>query len=920
MWQKRQKDTREGTNRSRTEKPFSDCIISTSGRGIPLPLLFPDQRPRIFLVMSIVFETVFRRYIAMGLSSMLGVEVEGFDKTKLDNKERTERRSISESIANELPYEEIFDGIMIFRDGSIGACFEVSPIYIDSMDDNGKEHFVRVLSGAFNALSPGMYAQILWRKDSYTPIIDLHREQIVSGDPLIHIMSEDRTLFWKGMVNAKQAFGVTCQIWIRKTCIRSVTKNFEKLWNTGRTPDAFIAKYVAEHEAIVSEFKDNCTRILAPIQGLTSIRQSTPDEMVRSIWRYVGGDFDASPYSAERPLRMSFNGIDVARKWGYLSMGRESERQVAIVSCDLLPSMSFLSMINYLLSVPYPITVIVNVASVAMDSAKATLRKSFKRYETFLRSRDPECEERAAEVFNLLQDLEKSSNQLVDMEFYTILEGKTLKELDRYIVDLTSKMHSDMDMIMKQEKSALFLCFKAAMPGACYVGTTDRHFRIKTDNLADIAPILGPMKNAERPVALMRAPYSSVYGYDLFDSRLPAAHGLIFGATGSGKSFATTLLLLSFMSQNPLVFIIDKGGSYKKLTKMLGGSYIDMADQSISFNPLEGMDGWQDRVPALNLMFQEMVRDDPTKPVDQFMRVIIERLVNGLYLEMEKENEARAKEGKPMRSPTLTDAYRLLQSHLLYREEEVTELAPCQKRALICLSKWTRLGSQGNSPYSRILDNPTTRVSTDNSFICFDLHGIEQYKDLMNVVFLVLNDVIKRKIVNNRQQHKIVVFDEVWSLLKTEEGANFLGELYRTMRKYQCMVLSISQDIEDFSNSSVAGALMSNTYQMFIMRQASDANADKVQQILQLNNAERDLVSQLRQRKGFYSEIFLRIKGVGASRMTLIPSPVEYWLATTDPEDTKLLGTYLDRGVPLEEAIIELARTYPNGVVGGRSN
>lgn len=820
---------------------------------------------------------------------------------------KNESRVREHSLAEEMPYEEIFDNTMIYRDGSLGMCYLLNPVYIDSLDDGGKAHVVRVLSGALNSLERGMFAQILWRKDLTTPIIDLHKEQIVSGDPLIHIMSEDRCLFWDKMVRRKEAFGITCELWLRRFYPRTI-RDFGSIWNTGRDATQIIRKYVAEHNQLMSSFTDVCAKVVSPIQSFTGVRQANADEMMQSIWRYACGDFDSPGYSSLKPLRMHFGGIDVARKWGYLSTGNQNERQVAILSCDALPQVSYLSMINYLLTLPMPMTVVMNIAPVAMNQAKVHLRKTLKRYETFLFKRDPECEEKAGEIFNLLQDLESSSNQLFDIELYTILEGKSLDDLKQRMNTVSSIMQSDMDITMRQEKAALFLAYKAAMPGACVVGTTDRHFRIKSENVADLAPILGPMKSADRPVALMKAPYQGIYGYDLFDSRLPAAHGLIFGATGAGKSFTTTLLLLSFMSQNPLVFIIDKGRSYQKLTKMLNGAYIDLADEAISFNPLEGKDCWQDRQQIISLMFQEMLRDEPGKPVDKLMQTIIERLIIGLYTSFEKQ--------KVEREPTLSDAYALLQKKKLYDPDSEAMLKPLQDRAMVCLGKWCRTGTHGMSLYSRILDNAKTRVSMDNDFICFDLQGIEQYKDLMNVVFLVLNDLIKRKVVKNGQQHKIIVFDEVWSLLKTEEGAMFLEELYRTMRKYQCMVLSISQDVEDFSNSSVANALMTNTYQTFILRQANDSNADKIQQILKLNDSERQIVSGLRQKKGFFSEMFLRIAGVGSGKVALVPSPVEYWMATTDPEDKKLLANYLDRGVTLENAIVELSKNYPNGVSG----
>jgi hypothetical protein len=184
----------------------------------------------------------------------------------------------------------------------------------------------------------------------------------------------------------------------------------------------------------------------------------------------------------------------------------------------------------------------------------------------------------------------------------------------------------------------------------------------------------------------------------------------------------------------------------------------------------------------------------------------------------------------------------------------------------------------------------------------------------MNVMFLVLNMMIKERIKQDLNTHKIIVFDETWALLKTQEGAAFLEELYRTVRKYNCMVLSISQDLDDFAQSPSAGALIANTYQYFILRQASSTHVDKIQQLLRLSDEECVAIRSLDFKKGFFSEFFFKLIGVGSSKMAVVPSPIEYWLATTDAKDMHGFLTCLKNGMSVQEAVVTLAKKYPHGI------
>ena len=808
--------------------------------------------------------------------------------------EKAKRKALSYGLPREIPHEDYFEGNIIYSDGSFGRMYNLSPVFIDSLDELEQENFASAVASAVS--TPGCDIQFFWEKRIWKP-----DAKIALADPLLFLIQQDREKMFSDMAGREELFSVASSMWIRKKYPRSTPGSLSRVLEmSGKA----IEKYAREHEALSSEFAILCDSVVSPLERYLKPKMASAEDVVAVLWRYFANSDRYPEWKFEKPIRTLFGGTDVTRKWGYLIVGNENERLVSVLSLDDIPSYSFISMINHLLFIPLEMTVVMNARALPMERVKEDLRRLYRRYTSGIIANDPEMQERAAEVEVLLRELEITSGQMSSAEIYVVLSDKTLQGLSKKISTVASAMKSRADMTMRQEKAALPLAWRAAMPGWCYTGTVDRDFKIMSKNAADLAPLLGPPESSENPLFFVKAPYATLCGIDIFDPRLPAGHGLVVGSTGSGKSFSMSLLLLSAMPKNPLVFIIDKGGSYRKLCSMLSGSYIDLSG-NVAFNPLEGRGIWKERSSTISLMLQTMVAGD--NGVSREEKVIIDRLVAEVYQSFERENIDR--------EPTLSDAYRILRAQKLF-DPDTEDLERAQRQVLLHLAKWTRVGSKGSSFYSKMLDNPKTTVSVEDAdFIVFDLQGVEQYPDIMQVLFLYLTDIVQRRIVREKQRQKILVFDEAWALLSSEESANFMGELYRTMRKFDCAVWAITQDISDIEGSSVAAAIMTNTYRYIVLRQVNERAIQAIERILSLNEIEKQVVSLLDQKKGYYSDIFLKQMGIGASRASIIPSPMEYWMATTDPNDNREMEELLKKH-KLEDALKILAQQYPHGVKG----
>ena len=162
---------------------------------------------------------------------------------------------------------------------------------------------------------------------------------------------------------------------------------------------------------------------------------------------------------------------------------------------------------------------------------------------------------------------------------------------------------------------------------------------------------------------------------------------------------------------------------------------------------------------------------------------------------------------------------------------------------------------------------------------------------------------------------KFLVFDECWKLLKDEAGLGFMEEVFRTFRKYYASAIAISQDLNDFLSSKISSALLPNCSVKWVLMQ-NQSDFTKMKEALGLNDNEVALIGSLRQEKGQYSEAFLALGQEHRTVAVIESTPLELWIATTDPRDLSTLDTTRKENPELSqlEVLTLLSKKYPNGV------
>jgi hypothetical protein len=180
-------------------------------------------------------------------------------------------------------------------------------------------------------------------------------------------------------------------------------------------------------------------------------------------------------------------------------------------------------------------------------------------------------------------------------------------------------------------------------------------------------------------------------------------------------------------------------------------------------------------------------------------------------------------------------------------------------------------------------------------------------------VLLILSGTIWDLVKRDPTEKKVIIFDEVWKLLKSKTAQELIEELYRTSRKYRASVVSISQSVEDFVTSPIASALVSNSSTKYLLRHLSGHKA--IADTFHLNSQELDLFHGLEMRRGEYSEVLVMAGEHHHFVSRVVLSPLEYWIATTHPPDLAFLAL-VTQDMPhasLSDVLIECAYRAPNG-------
>ena len=176
--------------------------------------------------------------------------------------------------------------------------------------------------------------------------------------------------------------------------------------------------------------------------------------------------------------------------------------------------------------------------------------------------------------------------------------------------------------------------------------------------------------------------------------------------------------------------------------------------------------------------------------------------------------------------------------------------------------------------FSQFFNQPTN-ISMDKSFVSFGIRDMED--ELRPIAMFMIMRFIWNE-VRSELKKRILVVDEAWWMMKTEDGASFLFGICKRARKYWLGVTTITQDVNDFMKSSYGQAIITNSSLQLLMKQSS-ATIEVVKSVFNLTEEEKYLLLEAEVGDGIF---FAGQKHV-ALRVTASYSEDQF--ITTAPEE-----------------------------------
>ena len=154
-----------------------------------------------------------------------------------------------------------------------------------------------------------------------------------------------------------------------------------------------------------------------------------------------------------------------------------------------------------------------------------------------------------------------------------------------------------------------------------------------------------------------------------------------------------------------------------------------------------------------------------------------------------------------------------------------------------------------------------------------------------------------------REMPKILLIDEAFSLLASNETQRFIISWYRQLRKFGASAMICTQSINDFFDSNGSEAILENSAHMWLLAQTPESiGIVKNEGRLPVSEGVFRLLESVHTVPGEYSEILVRSAwGTGIGR--LVVSDFNLLLYSTNAKDVAALKAYRDRGASLVEAI-----------------
>ena len=414
-----------------------------------------------------------------------------------------------------------------------------------------------------------------------------------------------------------------------------------------------------------------------------------------------------------------------------------------------------------------PMDLSVHLGPIPAEQAARTLEWQKVRFESaqslsFKRGRtmSPEAEIALEDVTRLRDEVQRGRERLFHASLSVTLHARDesyLKEMTQRARGHFAATLGKLDPLAFRQREGILSTLPLALNAVAVWRTLD------TSSLARLFPFSPPDLDTRRGTLYgidMRACAPVVY--DPWDGTHLNANTAVLARSGSGKSFATKLGVLRGLTRGVTAYVIDPEGEYADMARAAGGRVLSPGVPGQGMNPFVIDKGDSEellqRIGSLRRLIEVMVGES----LGAERRASLDHALAGYYAQ-----------------PRERTGFRDFYAHL---EREAGDLAR--------LLRPFATGSLRNL----LSDEGDDLLGNEALVTVFDLRLLEP--ELRPAAAMVCTETVWAAAAQDPKPRLLVV-DEVWSIMQHPEGAAFMVSMAKRARKHRLGLQFITQDVQD---------------------------------------------------------------------------------------------------------------------------
>ena len=472
--------------------------------------------------------------------------------------------------------------------------------------------------------------------------------------------------------------------------------------------------------------------------------------------------------------------------------------------------------------------------------------------------RDPSLDAAYRNIEELRDKLQQAQEKLFDVGVYISVYGNNEDELNKVESEIRSMLESKLIYIrpalFQQEQG-----FKSILP--LEDDLLNVHSKLNSSPLSSLFPFISFDLTSDKGILYgINRHNSSLILFDRFS--LANYNSVTFAKSGAGKSYAVKLEILRSLMFDIDVIVIDPEREFEYLTQAMDGRYFNISLSSEHhINPFDLPVPREDESPA-NVLRSHIVN----------LVGLFRIMLGGLTPEEDAIIDKAISETYALKDITVDSNFGEIEPPLLSDFELILAGIGGAESLVRRISKYT------TGTWAGFINKPTN-IDINNKFISFSIRDMED--ELRPVAMYIITHYVWNAVRKNLKK-RLLVIDEAWQMMRSEDAASFLFGMAKRGRKYYLGLSTITQDVNDFLKSQYGLAIITNSSIQFLLKQ-SPTTIDIVQKTFNLTDEEKYLLLESNVGEGIF---FAGLKHVA---IKIIASYTEDQIITSDPSQILLI-------------------------------